>query len=173
LYQNNTIAGAASGFSAMDYAGLLGLADPAYWVAETVKNNAYINISGSGLKKDSDYGHLGTNTHTYNKFYNVGTTYSGLSAGTGESVLGTNPYATNYAAYGNGAYLMVPTALQGQGESGADVGAEVLYEYVDGTLTSTPLWPWPMEDRIYKETGISVTWESKGGLWKTLNGVYK
>jgi len=58
------------------------------------------------------------------------------------------------------------------------MGAEVLYCYVDGVLTDEPLWPWPMEDRIFKETqelfgqGISVTWEANGGLWKTLDGIY-
>jgi len=29
-----------------------------------------------------------------------------------------------------------------------------------------------MEDRIKAETGMSVTWESGRGIWKTLNGVY-
>jgi hypothetical protein len=29
-----------------------------------------------------------------------------------------------------------------------------------------------MEDRIFAETGISVTWEANGGIWKTLDGVY-
>ena len=28
-------------------------------------------------------------------------------------------------------------------------GAQVCYRYVDGVLTSTPLWPWPMDQRIY------------------------
>ncbi|MBU1159822.1 hypothetical protein KKD04_01405 [Patescibacteria group bacterium] len=37
---------------------------------------------------------------------------------------------------------------------------------------SDPLWSWPMEDRIKAEAGISVTYESGGGLWKTLDGVY-
>jgi hypothetical protein len=27
-------------------------------------------------------------------------------------------------------------------------GARVCYQYVDGTLTTTPLWPWPMNQRI-------------------------
>jgi hypothetical protein len=30
-------------------------------------------------------------------------------------------------------------------------GARVEYRYVDGVLTSEPLWPWPMEDRIRTE----------------------
>jgi hypothetical protein len=29
-----------------------------------------------------------------------------------------------------------------------------------------------MENRIKAETGYSVTWESGGGLWKTLEGVF-
>jgi hypothetical protein len=76
------------------------------------------------------------------------------------------------ATYGYGAYLMRPSALKGLGENGADIGAEVLYQYKDGVLTDVPLWPWPMEDRIMNELGVSVTYESKGGLWKTLDGVY-
>ena len=67
---------------------------------------------------------------------------------------------------------MRPAALRGLGEGGADIGAEVLYRYENGVLTNKPLWPWPMEDRIYKELGTSVTYASKGGLWKTLEGVY-
>ena len=39
-------------------------------------------------------------------------------------------------------------------------------------LTNKPLWPWPMEERVKAESGVSVTWESDGGLWKTLGGVY-
>jgi F5/8 type C domain len=38
--------------------------------------------------------------------------------------------------------VWIPTAsnLKGSGKGGADIGANVLYEYVNGTLTSTPLW---------------------------------
>ena len=28
---------------------------------------------------------------------------------------------------------------------------------MDGQLTNEPLWPWPMEDRIQAELGISIT----------------
>ena len=51
--------------------------------------------------------------------------------------------------------------LKGRGESGADIGANVLYRYGDdgarfgdagyNTLTSTPLWPWPNEERLERE----------------------
>jgi hypothetical protein len=36
-------------------------------------------------------------------------------------------------------------------------GARLTHRYVDGVLTNEPLWPWPMEDRIQAELGISVT----------------
>jgi len=36
-------------------------------------------------------------------------------------------------------------------------GARLAHRYVDGELTDEPLWPWPMEDRIQREMGISVT----------------
>lgn len=59
--------------------------------------------------------------------------------------------------------------LKGSGYRGADIGANVLYRYgVDGsrhgepdfnTLTNTPLWPWPNENRIKAEmcekTGVT------------------
>ncbi len=38
-------------------------------------------------------------------------------------------------------------------------GARLTHRYVDGELTDEPLWPWPMEERIKKEMGISVTEE--------------
>jgi hypothetical protein len=76
--------------------------------------------------------------------------------------------------YGRGAYLFVPptSSLKGAGQGGADIGANIIYEYVDGQLTNTPLWPWPMEDRIMAEKGISVTHAANGGIWQTLSGVY-
>jgi hypothetical protein len=36
-------------------------------------------------------------------------------------------------------------------------GARLTHRYVDGVLTDIPLWPWPMEERIQNELGISVT----------------
>lgn len=35
---------------------------------------------------------------------------------------------------------------------GGSSGARVCFRYVDGTLTSTPLWPWPMNQRIIDAT---------------------
>lgn len=139
------------------------------YIKAVYKNNSMKgNGSVGGYYRDSS-GNVSVN-NSYNNYYNLGAVYGGAaSQGVGEKNL--NPgYAT--ATYGNGAYLMVPTALKDKGENGADIGAEVLYRYKDGVLTNEPLWPWPMEDRIKNETGYSVTYESAGGLWKTLNGVY-
>ena len=39
------------------------------------------------------------------------------------------------------------------------VGASICYRYVDGVLTSEPLWPWPMQDRIAAATERSL-WDT-------------
>ncbi len=36
-------------------------------------------------------------------------------------------------------------------------GARLSYRYIDGVITTQPLWPWPMEDQIKNELGYSVT----------------
>jgi hypothetical protein len=45
--------------------------------------------------------------------------------------------------------------VEGQAEQG--IGARLGCRYVDGQLTTEPLWPWPMEDRIRAEMGFSPT----------------
>jgi hypothetical protein len=70
------------------------------------------------------------------------------------------------ATYGDGAYLMRPATLAAAGAAGGPAGAELLYRTVDGVLTTIPLWPWPLEDRILAEDGVSVTWESGGSPWR-------
>ncbi len=152
--------------------------NPGFGIGTTLKNSSIFSILSTGtgfyVNNDPDFLYF---TNRYNNLYGMSTNYGGLaSAGTGEIYV--NP-SYDTATYGNGAYLMVPSALKGKGESGSDIGAEILYRYVDGVLTSTHLWPWPMEARICKETGYSVTYENGysgcakgGGLWKTLNGVY-
>jgi hypothetical protein len=131
-----------------------------------IKNSSFVN-SSIGINDWLDT----ALTHTYNNLYSVTTCFQSTSPGTSDKCSQLSP---NYdtSTYGKGAYLMIPSALQRQGENGADIGARVLYRYQDSFLISTPLWPWPMEDRIKSETGYSVTYESGGGLWKTLNGVY-
>ncbi len=55
-----------------------------------------------------------------------------------------------------------------------DEGARLSNRYVDGVLTNQALWPWPMEDRIKAELGLSVNGivkpliDSKGTTLPTL-----
>ncbi|MCJ7739934.1 hypothetical protein MUP32_01275 [Candidatus Microgenomates bacterium] len=124
------------------------------------------------LVKNADPQNLATFNHSYNK-YSVNNTnpYENTAAGTGEGPLSVN-WDTNQ--WGDGAYLIASkTNLKGIGENGKNIGADVIYQYENGVITSKPLWPWPMEERIKKESGVSVTWEANGGLWKTLDGVYE
>ena len=139
------------------------------FVMRGLLKNSSLFIAKIGIVVNDNASQPHSFLHTSNNFYNVGTAYYRTSPGAGEASVNPN---YNTPGYGNGAYLMVPPALRKIGEGGADLGAEVLYRYRDGVLTSEPLWPWPMESRIFAETGVSVTWEKKGGLWKTLDGVY-
>lgn len=154
--------------------------DPDFECNGDLKNSSLLTgVVGLGVENDPA---VVTWTHTYNSFYDFDFNYA-LNASEHASEFcseNANEINPNYdtATYGDGAYLMIPTALQGQGESGADIGAEVLYRYKDAELTDIPLWPWPMEDRIFAEIGVSVTYSEDqgggetGGLFKTLDGVY-
>lgn len=106
-----------------------------------------------------------TLSQSWNNLYGLKKGYSGPQAEKGDLALDPG-YDTEL--YGKGAYLIVPDALIGKGEDGEDIGAEILFRYVDSELTNDPLWPWPMEERIFSETGTSVTYERYGGIWKTL-----
>jgi hypothetical protein len=107
--------------------------------------------------------------NAYNDLYAVSELYNGLAtAGVGEVSVDA---AFDVNQFGPGAYLRGPTPLTTAG-NGAPMGARVMYRSTDGVLDDTPLWPWPMESRIRRETGLSVTWEDAGGLWRTLCGAY-
>jgi len=105
------------------------------------------------------------------------------------SPLGTNRAVATLgfdeASYGRvGAHLIRPAEAKAQGVQGADVGAEVLYRYVEvnepapghrpGELSNVRLWPHPLEERVWRESlqTISITYENRDG--KTgLRGVWK
>jgi len=114
-------------------------------------------------------GRFGINSSTVPQYVNVSGTwesnYNQTSCATGCSTVDPLGGAT--------AALLYPTriergsALAGAGEGGADIGANVVYRYgVDGTrhgetgfdtLTTTPLWPWPNEERIVAEMCATET----------------
>lgn len=110
--------------------------------------------------------------HDYNVLFGPDPAFNGTIASENELIDTTEPLY-DPATFGRGAYLFSPPNLASAGQSGGPIGAEVLKRYQDGELTCTPLWPWPMEDRIFDELGVSVTWEAKGGLWATLDDVYQ
>ena len=114
--------------------------------------------------------YLGVVDVDYFAFHNVDDPYcTDAQAGPNDSVVQDLPFDTQ--RFGKGAYAMRPEPLQSSGKDGT-MGADVLYRSRDAAITDCPLWPWPMEDRIRAETGISVTWEAFGGLWKSLDDVY-
>jgi hypothetical protein len=127
----------------------------------TLTNSVFVNNILAGVAGDP--------THSSLDFFGNGDTGTTL----GKTDKQVNP-GYNVAKYGTGAYLFIPpnSPLKKAGQGGSDIGANIIYRYQDGVLTNQPLWPWPMEDRIAAETGMSVTWESNGGFWKTLDGVY-
>ncbi|MCF6148006.1 MAG: hypothetical protein E3K37_05050 [Candidatus Kuenenia sp.] len=135
--------------------------------------NSILQSGDSGLGiNDSKSPRLVYFANEYNNIYDFNTSYWGAaSQGTGALSIDVG---FNKTQYGMGAYLFISNELtfKTAGENGTRMGAEVLYCYHDGVLTNTPLWPWPMEERILAETGISVTWENQGGIWNTLDDVY-
>ena len=116
----------------------------------TITNTVFYK---NGKAIDGDLG------HSYSDFWQNGSIGTNLVSTDKQVDPG---YDTN--KYGRGAYLFIPphSPLKHAGQNGQDIGANIVYESVDGELTSTPLWPWPMEDRIKAETGMSVTWENRG-----------
>ena len=140
-----------------------------------MKNSIIQNFTCGRDYYPGDTPNGGTRSYTYNDLYNNTGDFCETSQGTGE--FDTNP-AFDTSTYGYGAYLIQPSALDGLGSAGGNIGAEVLYRYEDGSITTTPLWPWPMEGRILAESGFSPTYSvdqgssETGGIWKTLAGVY-
>jgi hypothetical protein len=129
-----------------------------------VKNSFFQGPASSSMFANSSSSTLSHSSNRYST--SITNPYgSGTSAGSNEGGLDPN---WDTAKYGYGAYLMASKTNLGS----LGIGADVLYRYEDGTLTSKALWPWPMEDRIKSESGVSVTWESGGGIWKTLDGIY-
>jgi hypothetical protein len=48
-------------------------------------------------------------------------------------------------------------------------GARLQYQYVNGTLGNTPLWPWPMEDRIKTEFADPSLFQADGVAGRVWN----
>ena len=119
--------------------------------------------------------------------------YEGLAKpGVGDS---TSVMTWDTARFGRGAFFMGAQNAP-LGDDGLKAGARVMFMSVNGVPTPTRLWPFPMEDRVWAETGDVRLWEGAnslytryqqsptywgttltgetrtGGWWKTLTGAY-
>jgi hypothetical protein len=134
-----------------------------YGVTRTVVRNT---ISANNLARGfSDSGDLSV---FYSGTYaNAGGDYNGTSCTTG---CRTDDPQLKYITR-----IEDSSPYKGAGENGADIGANIIYKYIDGVLTNQPLWPWPHEDWI-KEDMLDATFLTEVGRtgagtpkWATTN----
>lgn len=138
--------------------GLIGYSanNPAIWMPDT---NAFMH-SGSNQEECAGPGlcHVkwnltdifidARNTPLRKPFYFEGTESTGdrltavVASGSPSNTF--NFTATNSSTFCNG-LANCPNFYTG---TGVGTGSRACFQYEDGTLTSTPLWPWPMDDRI-------------------------
>ncbi|NOY78030.1 MAG: hypothetical protein GXO76_09205 [Calditrichaeota bacterium] len=145
--------------------------DSDYFIKSDVRNSVFID-AGIGFSVNNRFPSRISLFEKYNDLFRVDRPYSGFSPANSHDIQQDPEFLVN--RYGKGGYLFVPDSspVKNLGEAGTRIGAKILYRYENGSLSTIPLWPWPMEERILNETGQSVTYESKGGLWKTLDGLY-
>ncbi len=106
------------------------------------------NAAFSGVKAIQSSGAVNNNTIT---FTNV-TTLGGVGNSIGTSQTKTNVVQSTATSVING----VPTIFTGSTNPWTGTtGAQVCFRYVDGAKTNTPLWPWPMQDRIKEASGYA------------------
>ncbi len=128
--------------------------DVGFEIAGYVRDSV-LGVADHGFNVDGPY--ITNVVHTNNTLYSVSEPWRGdITQDPSETVVDPN---YDKATYGLGAYLI---------QNDLGTGAEVLMRYEGGVLTGQSLWPWPMEERILRESGTSVTYESGGGIWRTL-----
>jgi hypothetical protein len=62
------------------------------------------------------------------------------------------------------------SALRGTGKTIWEQVPGICYRYVDGTLTSTPLWPWPMNQRI--KDALVQSGRTSVDVTQTIEGIF-
>ncbi len=114
----------------------------------TLTNNAFYFNTQYGIRYS---GGSSLTNNSYNGYYNnTAGARSGYSPGLGDITTQDPGFRYITRIEGNSPY-------KNAGSSG-DIGANILYQYENGVLTSTSLWPWPYEDRIRNDMcNISVT----------------
>lgn len=97
---------------------------------------SYSNSSNAYLRNGGTYDEF-----SYNGYYGNSTnTLGGFSCSTG--CTSANPGLLYPVRIESG------SSYKGSGAGGADIGANIVKRYKNGSLTSTDLWPWPNEDKI-------------------------
>ncbi len=73
---------------------------------------------------------------------------------------GADAVATDLTRFSVKKDLMIGIVSGGSPYTGS--GARLQYRYINGTLSTVPLWPWPMESRIKKEFGDPNLFQANG-----------
>lgn len=97
----------------------------------TVTNTQVQGLSGSGFSISGHNTWSGNELHSYNN----GTAYNPALPSNWTNALTTNPGVSTCKLW-----VSTGDAAKGAGTGGSDIGATILYRYVDGVLTTTPLW---------------------------------
>jgi hypothetical protein len=134
--------------------------------AGTIRDNLFQDIlawgnASVGIKVDAE------STTFTNNVVNRATIYgNGLDASFGSATTGTDALKgdLDLLAITNSRIDVIRDPYQGDFPPLTGEGARLKYRYVDGVLKdgtdetpAQPLWPWPMEQRIRDELGLSVT----------------
>lgn len=110
----------------------------------TIQNNLFQDIFAWGSAGLGFAGHRGGGVAiTRATIFNNGLNAPTADGGIGADVNGISGYVIN------------DSRIEGTPYQGG--GAQLQYRYENGVLTSTALWPWPMEDRLQAELGFSLT----------------
>jgi hypothetical protein len=116
-----------------------------------------INVTNAIVQDSARYGVNDGNDIDYVMFYNN-------SSGNWQSGTPSNYSVSNPDLVGSCGNILAYNATECRPTvSGQRVGGKIKYRYVDGSLTGTELWPWPMNDRI-AEAMVDSGYNNKGGL---------
>ncbi|HWV46851.1 MAG TPA: hypothetical protein VN039_12675, partial [Nitrospira sp.] len=111
--------------------------DAATGVPAATNSIAMTNLLIAGITPGRGFNITGFNTWSGNEIFSTG---NGTAF---NPALPANWTNTSTSAHGMGTCkVWIPTgaAVKGAGTGGSDIGATILYRYVDGVLTTTPLW---------------------------------
>ncbi|MBI2591344.1 MAG: hypothetical protein HYW34_01560 [Candidatus Brennerbacteria bacterium] len=112
------------------------------------------SVTGTIAKNNAEYANTGVGI---NNMGGMTATFNGAfgNNGGGSQYNGISSSCTGCSTANPG--LLFPTRIEstspykGAGESGADIGANIVYRYIDGILTTQSLWPWPYENWIKED----------------------